>query len=223
MRSMKIAIVGGTGALGTGLTRRWAKAGYEVVIGSRSAEKAIDHATRLSSEMGSPAIAGAENAIAARDGEIVVMTVPYAHHASTLQIIRGNLVGKILVDTTVPLVPPRVARVQLPSSGSVAKAAQDLLGNGVRVVSAFQNVAASLLDSDQKIQCDVLVCGNDRAARADVIELVEAAGLRGWHAGAIDNSAAAEAMTSVLIFINRHYAIDGSGFTITGEIGSARR
>lgn len=219
---MVIAIVGGTGALGTGLARRWAKAGHEIVIGSRSADKAIKCAASLLAEVGEATITGADNETAAQLGEIVVLTVPYAHHSQTLNSIGPELKGKILVDVTVPLVPPKVARVQLPPGCSAAKSAQEILGDEVRVVSAFQNVAAHHLNSEKDTLCDILVCGNDRAAREEVIKLVEAAGLRGWHAGAIDNSAASEAMTSVLIFINRFYHIDGSGFAIMGEPVKAR-
>jgi 8-hydroxy-5-deazaflavin:NADPH oxidoreductase len=128
--------------------------------------------------------------------------------------------GKVLIDATAPLRPPKVATVQLPPEGSAAKAAQDFLGAGVRVVSAFQDVAAhKLAELDREIDCDVLVTGNDQEAREQVIRLVEAAGLRGWHAGPIENSAAAEALTSILIAINRRYKIDGAGIRITGVPG----
>lgn len=213
---MKIAIVGGTGALGSGLALRWAKAGHEVTIGSRDADRATQSAADLSNTAG-VTIGGMDNGAAAAWGDIVVMTVPYASHAGTFDVIRPHLSGKILVDVTVPLVPPKVRTVQLPEGGSVAKAVQKELGEDVRVVSAFQNVAAAhLADLEHDIDCDVLVCGNDKEARALVIGLAEDASMKAWHAGRIDNSAVAEALTSVLIFINGSYKIDGAGIRITG-------
>jgi NADPH-dependent F420 reductase len=216
-----LAVIGGTGALGTGLAMRWAAAGYPVIIGSRDAAKAEAAASAIRPGGGAPAVRGADNESAARAGEIVVVTVPFASHASTLEAICEAAVGKILVDTTVPLVPPKVATVQLPPEGSAAVAAQRLLGDAVRVVSAFQNVAAHKLQTGQTIDCDVLVCGNDRAARDIVIGLAQSIGLRGVDAGPLANSAAAEALTSVLIGINRRYKIDGAGIRITGSFGSA--
>jgi NADPH-dependent F420 reductase len=143
--------------------------------------------------------------------------VPFAHQISTLETVKPGLIGKVLVDVTVPLVPPKVGTVQLPASGSAAQAAQACLGDDVQVVSAFQNVGAQHLNEDHAIACDVLVTGNKRAARDTVISLVEALGLKGWHAGPLANAAAAEAMTSVLITINRHHKIEGAGIVITGE------
>ena len=123
-----------------------------------------------------------------------------------------------MIDVTVPLMPPKVMRVQMPRGGSAAKRAQELLGESVRVVSAFQNVAAAhLTDLNHHIDCDVLVCGNDKTAREEVIQLAAAAGMKGWHAGSIDNSAVAESLTSVLIFLNKNYKIKGAGIRITGK------
>jgi hypothetical protein len=149
--------------------------------------------------------------------DLVVLTVPFEHQISTLETVKPGLIGKVLVDVTVPLVPPKVGTVQLPASGSAAEAAQVCLGDDVQVVSAFQNVGAQHLNEDHAIACDVLVTGNKRAARDAVISLVEALGLKGWHAGPLANAAAAEAMTSVLITINRHHKIEGAGIVITGE------
>ena len=129
--------------------------------------------------------------------------------------MKGELQGKILVDATVPLIPPKVARVQLPDEGSAGQIAQALLGDDVKVVSAFQNVAAGHLQEGHGMDCDVLVCGNNKEARAEVIGLVEAAGLRGLHAGSINNAAAVESMTSLLIFINKQYKTH-AGIRITG-------
>ena len=123
--------------------------------------------------------------------------------------------NKILIDTTVPLVPPKVARVQLPEFDSVAKWSQDFLGNDVDVVSAFQNVAASHLLEDDILKNEILVCGNSKNARKVVIDLIDEMGMKGWHAGSINNSVVSESLTSVLIFINKFYKIKGSGISIT--------
>mgnify|MGYP006272261401 CR=1 FL=1 len=144
--------------------------------------------------------------------------MPFGSQEATLKDIAAGLTGKILVDTTVPLVPPKVMRVQLPPEGSAAVRAQKILGEGVRVVSAFHNVAAHKLATDVVVDCDVLVFGDDKAAREAVIRLVSACGLRGLHAGALVNSAAAEALTSILIFLNKQYAVDGAGVRITGDL-----
>jgi 8-hydroxy-5-deazaflavin:NADPH oxidoreductase len=167
-------------------------------------------------------VQGLQNAEAAAAADIAILTVPFAHHRATLESVREAVQGKIFVDATVPLVPPKVMRVQLPPGGGAAVQAQQLLGENVRVVSAFQNVAAAhLQEGGDHAECDVLVCGNDPEARQAVVGLAEAMGLRAWHAGPIDNSAVAESLTSVLIFMNRFYKIKGAGMRITGEPGSA--
>lgn len=219
-RKPTVAVIGGTGALGSGLALRWAKAGYDVIIGSRSQDNADRAAAELSERAGR-AVRGLENGAAAAAADIAVLTVPFANHQPMIDAIRDGVQGKILIDATVPLVPPKVARVQLPPGGSLAKATQEDLGDGVRVVSAFQNVAADLLQDDAAvIDCDILVCGNNRAARQAAVDLAAAAGLKAWHAGPIDNSAAAEALTSVLIFLNRGDGVDHAGIRITGEKGA---
>jgi NADPH-dependent F420 reductase len=211
-----LAIIGGTGTLGSGLARRWAAAGYEIVIGSRSADKAEAAARMLAAQPGVSAPRGVVNADAAKAGDVVVMAVPWASHAQILDEIKAQVVGKIVVDTTVPLVPPKVARVQLPPETSAGLAAQKRLGPSARVVAAFHNVAAHKLQADAPIDCDVLIFGDDPKDRAVAIVLAEAAGLRGVHAGPLANAVAAEALTSVLIGINRNYKIDGAGIRITG-------
>ena len=212
-----IAILGGTGDLGTGLAIRWAKAGHRIVIGSRTLEKAQKAVADLQGISPQTPADAMVNPDAAAAGDIVVLTVPAAHQISTLETVREGLKGKILIDVTVPLVPPRVGTVQLPEPGSAGKRAQDFLGSRVKVVTAFQNVAAHLLKEDVAIECDVLVCGDKRAARQTVIRLAEEAGMKGWHAGPIENSAAAEALTSVLIQINRRHDISHSGIKIVGQ------
>ncbi|MCU7849944.1 MAG: NADPH-dependent F420 reductase [Candidatus Thiodiazotropha sp. (ex Lucinoma kastoroae)] len=217
-----VAVLGGTGDLGGGLAYQLAKAGYPVIIGSRGEEKARDSAKALSERVGT-SVDGRENSTAATIAEVAIMTVPFASHEGTLKSVRDAVQGKIFVDATVPLVPPKVARVQLPADGPAAKQSQIFLGENVRVVSAFQNIAAAHLQSDDghHNDCDVLVSGNDPEAREVVVKLAQDIGLRAWHAGAIDNSVVAEAMTSVLIFLNKRYKINGAGLRITGEPGSA--
>ncbi|MBK8131488.1 MAG: NADPH-dependent F420 reductase [Gammaproteobacteria bacterium] len=213
-----LAILGGSGDLGGGLAFRWARAGYPIIIGSRSADKAEQAATELAAKGLAGKVRGLDNAAAAQAGDIVVLTVPFANQAPTLEAIKAAVQGKILVDVTVPLVPPKVGTVQLPAGGSAGQIAQATLGEGVRVVSAFQNVAAAHLeDPEHDPDCDVLVCGNDADACAAVLALVAAAGMKGWHAGPIANSVVAEALTSVLITLNRRYKIPGAGFRITGS------
>jgi len=212
-----IAVLGGTGDLGSGLAYRWVSAGYSVILGSRSEERAEAAAAAIAAEIGG-LISGKGNKDAANMADIIVLTVPYANQRPSLEEVKAEVQGKILVDVTVPLAPPKVARVNLPEEGSAGKAAQLFLGEGVRVVSAFQNVAAAhLRDLDHVIDCDVLVSGDDPAARESVVALVEAASMRGWHAGPIDNAVVAEALTSVLIHMNRRYKIAGAGIRITGE------
>jgi 8-hydroxy-5-deazaflavin:NADPH oxidoreductase len=216
-KQYKIAILGGTGAQGTGLALRLARAGHHVTIGSRNAAKARGAAADASGRAGRT-IAGADNRGAAGAAEIVFLTVPFAVQRATVEDVLAELQGKILVDATVPLVPPKVSVVQLPNGESAVAAIQELLGKGVRVVSAFQNVSAQhLSDLDHAVDCDVLVCGDDQSACDIVIALCADMGLRGLYAGAIRNSAAAEALTSLLIAINRRYKVPGgAGIRITG-------
>jgi NADPH-dependent F420 reductase len=211
-----LAIIGGTGTLGSGLAKRLAAAGYAIVIGSRSAEKAAEAARSLLRPPSAKAHRGVTNADAAKAGEVVLLTVPWASQAQILDEIAPHVGGKLVIDTTVPLVPPKVARVQLPPEHSAALTAQKRLGPATRVVSAFHNVAAHKLVTDEPIDCDVLVFGDDPKDREVAMALVIAAGLRGVHAGPLANSVAAEALTSVLIGINRNYKVDGAGIRITG-------
>ena len=214
-----IAVIGGTGDLGSALAKRWAAAGYPIVLGSRSKEKA-EAAAR---EMNGSTISGEDNRTAAATADIVVIAVPYANHEAILNEIKPAVEGKIVVDTVVPLVPPKVSVVQLPPDGSAALHAQRLLGEAARVQSAFHNVSASKLKSGESIDCDVLVFGDDKDARAIVIDLANAAGTRGIDGGPLANSIAAEALTSVLIGINRRFKVKGAGIRITGLPAAQRR
>ena len=212
-----IAVLGGTGREGKGLALRWAHAGYPIAIGSRDPERARITAAEIAAQITGASVAGASNAAAAERATICVLTVPYAAHGATLETVRHALSGKVLIDVTVPLLPPKVARVQLPPEGSAAVAAQALLGPDVKVVSAFQNVSAHFLETVEGfVDCDVLVCGDDKDTRETVIALARAAGMRGIHGGVLANSAAAEALTSVLIFLNGRYKVKGTGIRFTG-------
>jgi NADPH-dependent F420 reductase len=217
MAKETIAILGGTGDLGTGLAIRWAKAGYRIVIGSRTLDKAQAAVAELKKISPSTNADAMENVGAAAAGDIVVLTVPAAHQISTLDAVKQHLKGKILIDVTVPLVPPKVGTVQMPPEGSAGKRAQLFLGDDVSVVTAFQNIAAHLLQLDVHIECDVLVAGNRKEARERVVQLIGEAGMKGWHAGPIENSAAAEALTSILIQINRGGEISHAGIKIIGQ------
>ncbi|MEO8667227.1 MAG: NADPH-dependent F420 reductase [Bauldia sp.] len=210
-----IAILGGTGNLGIGLATRWLAAGYQVILGSRDREKAIKAALALRAGS-SGSISGATNLDAARDGAIVVVAVPYASHHAVLAEVAPVVAGKIVIDAVVPLIPPKVSTVQLPPEGSAAVAARRILGDGVRVTSAFHNVSAAKLQAMGPVDCDVLVFGDDKEARDAVISLAAAAGLRGIDGGGLANSVAAEALTAVLIGINRRHKVPGAGIRITG-------
>ena len=214
---MNIGILGGTGKEGSGLAYLWALAGHTVMIGSRDAGKAEAGAVELNRLLSGKAIVrGAANLDAAQ-AEVVVLAVPYAAQLATADSVAARLDGKILVDVTAPLVPPRVDQVQLPGGESAVVALQRKLGSRVKVVSAFQNVSAThFKDAAHAADCDVLVCGDDADAREVVIRLAHDAGLRAWHAGVLANSVAAEALTSVLIAINKRYKVAGSGLRITG-------
>ena len=219
---MKIAVLGGTGKEGSGLAYRWALKGHAVTLGSRDAAKAIVAAGELNTLLAGrgsvqSAVQGAGNRDAATNAEVIVLAVPYAAQQPTALDVKDALNGKILIDVTVPLAPPKVDRVQLPNGESAVLALQRVLGESVKVVSAFQNVSAThLKDAAHTVDCDVLVCGDDATAREVVIGLAHDAGMRAWHAGVLANSIAAEALTSVLIAINKRYKVAGSGIRITG-------
>ena len=212
-----IAILGGTGKEGKGLAYRWVKAGYPVIIGSRQTEKAQRAVTELRQLLPEAvSLDGMSNPEAAQRAGILVLTVPYAAHRASLESIREFAQGKILLDVTVPLVPPKVSRVQMPPAGSAAQEAREILGEGVEVVDAFQNISYEHLLDDEPVECDVLVVGTSKAARAEVLKLVQAAGIVGWDAGPIENAVVVEGLTSVLIYLNKQYGVESSGIRITG-------
>lgn len=214
---IRIAVLGGTGKEGGGLAYRWAHSGYDVIIGSRGAEKAQQAASDLNELLGGDAIRGMENPQAAAEADIVVLSVPYSAHQAILESVQEQVQGKILVDVTVPMKPPNITTVTLPEGRTAAEEAQALLGDNVRIVSAFQNVSAiHLKNIERTVACDVLVCGDDDDAKQEVITLVEAAGMRGVDAGPLVNAIVAESLTPMLLGINKRYKIKGAGIRITG-------
>jgi len=215
----KIAIIGGTGKEGKGLAYRWAKAGYEVCIGSRRLEKAqsaIEELADMQKDEDAFSLSAAVNEEAAQWGEIIVLTIPYAFHEEMLQVLKPYVQGKVFVDVTVPLIPPKVSVIQIPEDGSVALKTQRILGEEVKVISAFQNISFELLLKDDPIECDVLLCGTDKETRKLGLQLVRDAGLEAWNAGPLENAIIAEGLTSVLIRINKQYKTHSAGIKITG-------
>ena len=218
-----IAVLGGTGKEGKGLAYRWAKAGYRILIGSRDPQKARAAALEILGLLdGKAFVEGTTSSRATELAEIVVLTVPYAAHRETIEAVKEALQGKLLVDVTVPLAPPKVTKVQMPPAGSAAQEAHAILGPGVQVSSAFQNISHALLMHSEPIECDVLVTGTSKEARIKTLSLVHAAGLVGWDAGPIENSVVIEGLTSVLIHINRESGSTNAGIKITGVCSESK-
>ena len=213
-----LAIIGGTGALGQGIALRAAVAGYRIIIGSRTLEKAQIAAKTIASETNSKFISGESIGNATKAADMIIISVPYSAHADTIGQIKAHVSGKIVVDTTVPLNPPKIMRVQIPAEGTAAKQTQRLLGGMANVVAAFHSVAAAKLSQlDKDVDCDILVFGDKLEAREAVAKLIVNMGLKPWHAGSLDNAIIGEALTSTLIFINKKYKIAGAGIRITGQ------
>jgi 8-hydroxy-5-deazaflavin:NADPH oxidoreductase len=218
MYSGCLSIVGGTGALGRALAHRALRHEINVCIGSRTQARADAVANELRASIPGARVLGHTNLAAAERGDMVVVTVPFSSQIETLREIKPAVRGKIVIDTTVPLVPPRVARVQLPAEHSAAVRAQSELGEETQVISALHTIAATHLESseDAHVLGDVLVFGNDKASRDVAISFLHDINLHALHGGGLANSVAAEAMTSVLIFINKSYGGGHAGLRITG-------
>jgi 8-hydroxy-5-deazaflavin:NADPH oxidoreductase len=214
---LTIAVLGGTGKEGKGLAYRLSKAGYRVLIGSRSPDKAIRTASEIVQLLdGASSTVGMSNLEAAKLADIVILAVPYSSHKETIESVKDALHGKILIDVTVPLIPPKVNKVNMPAAGSAAQEAMQILGEGVEIAAAFQNISHEYLLQDMDVDCDVLVTGTSKVTRDEVLRLVGAMGLTGWDAGPIENSVVIEGLTSVLININRRYGSTHAGIKITG-------
>lgn len=218
---MRIAVIGGTGREGYGLALGWARAGQEVIIGSRVMERAANAAEAINRAAGRAAATGMLNREAAASGEIVVLTVPYAAHEATLKDIQEAVRGKVLVDVTVPVDPEKPRHLRVPLGGSATEEAQALLGPETRVVAAFQNISHAHLDQTEAGACDVLVCGDDAGARQEAIKLAGLLGFRGVDAGPARNARAVESLTIILMGINRRYKASGAGIRITGIPGDS--
>jgi NADPH-dependent F420 reductase len=214
---LTIAVLGGTGKEGKGLAYRWAKAGYRVIIGSRSDQKAITAAAELVESLdGAASVVGTSNVEAVRDADIVVLTVPYSAHRKILRSVAEAIKGKLLIDVTVPLVPGQLSKAHMPTAGSAAQEARRVLGPEAEIAAAFHNVPHEYLLQDGALDSDVLVTGTSKEARAETLKLVSAAGLNGWDAGVLENSMVTEGLASILIHINRRYGSTHAGIKITG-------
>jgi NADPH-dependent F420 reductase len=216
-----IPIIGGTGALGAGLATRWAQAGVPIVLGSRAAERAEEAATKIRATVPGADIAGLENAEAAKAGEIVFLTVPFRAQSENLNNLREALrPGQILVDCTVPLaaaVSGKATRSLGVWQGSAAQQAQEMVPDGVTVVSALHTVGApTLSDTDAELGEDVLVCGDRKADKARVARLIELIpGLHPVNAGALEMARIVEQLTPMLISVNTRYKAH-AGIRLTG-------
>jgi NADPH-dependent F420 reductase len=212
---MRIGIVGGTGKQGSGLALRWTRAGHQVAIGSRDPARArafVEEQARA----GHTGLEGGDNAWCAQVAEVIVLAVPYDAHASTVTSIREAASGKLVVDMTVPLKPPKVSRVQLPAGQAAALETQQILGADTRVSAALHHVSAThLADPSHPIDCDVLVVADDLQARTTTLALIADLGLRGLDAGVLANAIALESLTPVLIHLNKTYKSQGAGIRFT--------
>ena len=221
MKKSTVAVIGGTGAEGSGLAVRWAAAGHPVVIGSRSAEKATAVSAELQAEIAEVggSITGMTNADAAAAADIVVLSVPYDSQVSIIDQIAQGCYGKVFVTVSVPLKPPHVSTVWRPPGGSAAEEAQAQLGPHVRVVAAYQNIAAGhLRDLSWESDSDVLITGDDSAAKKVVEELVRESGFYAIDAGPLANAGVVEGLTAVLIGINIRQRAGGTGIRVTGLV-----
>lgn len=213
---MRIAVVGGTGKEGRGMAARWAKAGHELSIGSRDAERAHARAAELAAETGGM-ISGGDNVWAVRASEVVVLAVPYGAHASTLEALAPELGQRVLIDITVPLAPPKITWVHLPAGQSAALEAQAILGKDANIVAGLHHVSsAHLSDLDHTIDCDVLACSDHPDALRIALELIQQLGVRAFDAGPLRNSIALEALTPVLLHMNKARKGVNVGIRITG-------
>ncbi len=220
--SRKVGILGGTGPEGSGLAYRWARAGEEIVIGSRDAQRAAETAAQLRARIGGAAkIEGADNATVAAQCEVVVLTVPFSGHAALLKQLKNVWKpGTVVIDTTVPLaatVGGAATRMLGVWQGSAAEQARELLPEGVSVAAAFQNLGAELLSKEEPVDCDILVCSDDARAKQIASELAEKIpGARALNGGKLENARIVESLTALLVGINIRYKVHSAGIRFTG-------
>ncbi|NGY03929.1 NADPH-dependent F420 reductase [Solimonas terrae] len=213
---MRIAVIGGTGKEGGGMALRWAHAGHEVFVGSRDSAKAEAAAAELGKAVGRD-IRGGSNERAVAASEIAVLSVPYAAHAATLQELQPALAGRVLIDITVPLQPPKISTVNLPAGQAAALEAQAILGEATPVVAAMHHVSAvHLRDLSHEIDCDVLACSDDKVALEKAMSLIRDLGVRCFDVGALRNAIAIESLTPLLLHLNRQQKGRSVGIRITG-------
>jgi NADPH-dependent F420 reductase len=218
----RVGILGGTGPEGTGLAYRWARAGEEIVIGSRDAQRASETAAQLRARIGSSAkVAGADNLTTAAECNVVVLTVPFSGCAALLKQLKSVWKpGTVVIDTTVPLaatVGGAATRMLGVWQGSAAEQTKELVPAGVSVVAAFQNLGAELLSKDEDVDCDILVCSDDQGAKQVASELAgKIPGARAINGGKLENARIVESLTALLIGINMRYKVHGAGIRFTG-------
>jgi 8-hydroxy-5-deazaflavin:NADPH oxidoreductase len=213
---MRIGIVGGTGREGRGLALRWARAGHEVALGSRDEERARARAAELTAT-GAGTIEGGSNEWAVSAAQVVLLSVPYAAHGDTVRALAPHLAGRVVIDITVPLKPPKVHQVNLPEGQAAALEAQAILGPGTPVVAALHHVSSThLADAEHPVDCDVLVCSDDAKAMETAIGLIQQLGVRAFDAGPLRNAVALESLTPVLLHLGKRYKNPGVGIRFTG-------
>lgn len=213
----KIAVIGGTGKEGAGLALRWAVAGQEVLIGSRSPEKAQAAAAVMNEKAGAERVRGLANGEAAAQGEVVVISVPHGGLAAILEEIKEGARGKVVLNVSVPLDPESPRRIKVPPAGSATAEVQAALGAETKVVAAFQNVSAHTIeDPHAPVDCDILVCGDDKEAKQEAMRLAGLVGMQAFDAGALANAVAVEGLTAILINVNIRHKVKGAGIRLTG-------
>lgn len=222
MTTRKVAILGGTGAEGSGLAYRLAKAGEQILIGSRDAQRAAETAKQLRERVGGTAeIAGMDNLAAAAGCDVAVLTIPFSGAAALLKQLKGAWKpGTIVIDTTVPLaatVGGAATRLLGVWQGSAAEQTKELLPAGVSLAAALQNIGAEILAGDAPVECDVLVCGDDEKAKQVASELVsKIPGARPLNGGKLENARIVESLTALLIGLNMRYKVHSAGIRFTG-------
>jgi NADPH-dependent F420 reductase len=217
-----IAIVGGTGPEGSRLALRWARAGEQVVIGSREVARAQATAAQIAEKAGTlGSVEGVENTLAVKMCETVVLTVPFAAQADLLKQLKSSFrQGTVLIDATVPLaaaIGGRPTRILGVWQGSAAEQAAEIVGKSVSVAAAFHSLSATILDGDHEVDCDVIVCSDDDRARQVASDLaVKIPGVRAIDGGKLENARIVEAMTALLITLNIRHKVHGAGWRVTG-------